>query len=249
MFGNTLLILPFGLLPIAFFIGYIIFIKSDEANQKYIAGNLKSGNTEFPALLTDLLGCGCSLRFTNDGHNIIVSIPYYDFSPINCADEFLAQIKSYRKNCLSNSLNWLDQCQISDIRRVKRMETKQFSNNEFRKVESEFTEAELFLPKQVISTIEYITGEIEDLGRTLITDGGARKRLNYVYGTREVEFKEGKYYVRISREQESSGIFSSKNTTMSEKQITRNIKNRLWNKATISGASVDAQYYYGFVQI
>lgn len=67
-------ILPLGLLPILFFIGYIIWIKMNEAGQKSIGSKIRNGITEYPNALSETLHGSNEneLEHTDDSRSVIL---------------------------------------------------------------------------------------------------------------------------------------------------------------------------------
>lgn len=65
-------------------------------------------------------------------------------------------------------------------------------------------------------------------------------------GERKIIRIDGRLFVYIDRIQMVQGIVDdTKEIIMSEKQITRNIKNRLWNRVDVKCISIDENTYFG----
>jgi len=84
------------------------------------------------------------------------------------------------------------------------------------------------IPNEVVLTDQYIDHEIKNFGRVFKRNdaGNSIRWLLYPQGENRVERKGGRLLVYIDRLQVVPGILDEKQKIMSEKKITRNIKNR-----------------------
>jgi hypothetical protein len=103
------------------------------------------------------------------------------------------------------------------------------------------------IPDEVVLTDQYIDHEIQSVGRVFIRNhaGNSIRWLHYPQGERKCIRKEGRLFVYIDRLQIVPGFFDGKQTMMSVNQITRNIKNRLWNRVDVKCISMDERTYCG----
>ncbi|TNC80850.1 MAG: hypothetical protein C9356_12050 [Oleiphilus sp.] len=238
MFGTMMLVLPLGLAPIIFFLIYTGFFIGDDVNQKYVAGKFRKGKTEFPTLLNNLLCRRCMINFDTTGTGIKLIIPTCRYEPVNSESDAREYI---RKHTNYLSFDWVDHCEISNFRKAV-IE----SNDE----KESYVEMDLMLPTHVIAQKAYIADEMKDLGRTLVQGGHSGNHMSLLHcgGDNQVEEKAGKFQVRIDRRQEVPGIFDYRTALMSEKQITRNISNRLWNRAKVTCTAIDDRHYHGIIE-
>lgn len=77
--------------------------------------------------------------------------------------------------------------------------------------------------------------------------GNDIRYLGHPQGERRTERKDGMLLVYIHRLQIVPGFLFEKQKTMSEKQITRNIKNRLWNRVDVKCISLDEDNFCGVI--
>ena len=105
------------------------------------------------------------------------------------------------------------------------------------------------MPDEVVLTDQYIDHEIQNIGRVFTRNAGAvaQRWLLWSHGERKTMREHGRLLVYIERIQLVPGIFQDfgKEKIMSEKQITRNIKNRLWNRVDVKCISITESTYCG----
>lgn len=240
--GQTLLILPFGLLPVFFVIAYIFFIKTGDGVQKNIGSKFRDGITEYPTEVSLLLyGTNDNkIEFTDDGKSIILTIKspeYMGVSPfININDA--ASIKKYIKERVAFGGDYFDP-DLFDLHVIEDIVQDEGAG---------VHRLTMTLPDKIVRTEEYIEHEICNVGRMFKRNnspGNSIRWLIYPQGERRVSKKDGRLFVYIDRLQVVPGFLDEKQIIMSERQITRNIKNRLWNRLDVKCISIDEKTYCG----
>lgn len=234
MSNQILLILPFGLIPLYFLVTYVFFKVAEDAVQDEVGGRLRHGITEFPTFISlCLYGTNENkMEFTPDGKSIVLTVAGTTMDLTTPA-----KVKDFIKNTLTHcgedvSENLVDELIIEDIVANARANTCQLT----------FT-----LPDEVVLSESYIESEIRNIGRVFKrnSSGDETRWLLYPQGMRDIEKKDGRLYVHIDRVQLVPGFFDEKKILMSEKQITRNIRNRLWNRIDVRCISLDRKTYVG----
>jgi hypothetical protein len=234
MYGHEMLILPFGVLPFVLFIVYIFFIRGSESAQKNIGSKIRKGITEYPTAVSLMLyGTNeDTIEFTNDGKSVVLTIdPTYGEikDVIGAKQHFLMMLESEREELYAGLLD-------------SHLVTSVAQNSEDNKYKITIT-----LPNHVIQSDEYIDHEINNVGRVFVRNNGGNtiRWLQHPQGERRIERKDGKVFVYIDRKQVVPSFLSSKTIIMSEQQITRNIKNRLWNRFNVKCISINDDIYKG----
>jgi hypothetical protein len=107
------------------------------------------------------------------------------------------------------------------------------------------------MPASTVLSNEYIEKEVRNLGRVFTRNTVNHHRfLLFAKSDREVRFSEGKVLVRIGRQQLIPTFTGNwKDQVMSERQITRNLKNRLWNLVEVKCTSIDRHTYCGEIML
>lgn len=237
MFGQTILILPLGLLPIFFIIGYLIYTRAEEGLQRKIGGTFRQGITEYPTAISLIL-CGGgnknSIEFTNNGKSVILIFPSPWSKSINDAESALQYIKdTVWAHGEHHDRDWID---FHVIERVSY------------DADADILRITATLPDSIVLADEYFEYEIGNIGRVFKTNnapGNDTRWLLFSRGEKKVVRKDGRVFVYIDRLQLVEGFMSEKDVVMSEKQITRNIKNRLWNRFDVKCISIDEKTYCG----
>lgn len=233
MFGQTILILPFGILPFVLLAAYLLWKVLEATGQRTITNDRRFGKTEFPTEPSALL-CGVNrdeLAFTEDGKSIILTIKgaYPDLADIGAAQRYIEEKLSRQYD--------MDQAWAGHL-----VVTRVVRNEEPRGCEVTIT-----MPRSTILSIEYIEKEIKNLGcvfeRSTVND---HRSLTPAREPRLVEVNNGRVLVRSGRIQLLPTLLGNwKEGVMSERQITRNIKNRLWNQVEVRCITIDRQAYCG----
>lgn len=235
MTGRVLEILPFGLLPLLFFFGAIVWYRASDSVEKHLASEVRSGLTEFPHDMSWVLNQWDveDLLFSEDGRSVVVTIDRAQQRGIT--DEasakmtFLGPVWHGDKDEVDSDL--IGRHVISSVR---------FDPAH------DIAKIVITLPDDVVHSRSYIEREIGNVGRVFsrnLTNGV--RWLQCPQGDRLVEHKDGRVVVHIERSQVVPGFLETKLITMSERQITRNIKNRLWNRVEVLCTGIDDKTYHG----
>ena len=231
MFGNVILILPFGLLPLLFVVGWVFYTTAEEGLQRRIGQKVRAGITEFPTEVSMFLygENDNKISFSGDGTSVVLTIgtPYFGLGTTDKVKEHLRDIIRFKDGL---SKEWVDQYIVKSIVEDRISRTTQIS---------------ISIPDDVVFSEKYITHEIQNLGRVFKRNctGNSIRWMLCVQGDRRVERKDKKLLVYISRLQLVPGLLDEKLIIMSEKQITRNIKNRLWNRVDVRCIHLDDETY------
>lgn len=232
----TLLILPFGLIPLYFIVCGVIFLLSRDKLQKKIGSKMRSGITEFPLEISQLLyGTEkISINFSKDGKSLIITAESPCYTNLDIPQNVIDYFKDRIKNLDKVNLNWVDSYLIEEITKNNEAGTHQIR---------------VSIPDEVVLTDEYIEHEIKNVGRVFITNNFNRVRwLLHSLNSNRIERKGDKLFVYIDRMQTVPDfITDTRRVIMSEKQITDNIKNRLWNRVDVRCVSLDEKTYCGEV--
>jgi len=232
--GHQLLILPLGLIPLYFLGAYLfsIFIRNSvEVNYGRKKGK---GITEYPSEVSVLLeGTNeNSISFTEDGRSVVVTTnsKYEWISDATSLKEYIEDIM--RRRSAHDDIEFVDFLIIEAITRDG---------------ESGNLRLTISIPDEVMRSKKYIEHEISNLGRVFVRNSSndVRWLIHPQGGERRVTEKDGKILVYINRVQLVPGFFHEKTIFMSERQITRNIKNRLWNRLDVKCISIDDHTYCG----
>lgn len=231
--GTTLLIFPFGILPILLIIGWILFSTAGSLIHVNIGSKVRSGITEYPTGISMCLygGNNNEIAFTDDGKSVIITVkPSWDIN-IDNIDEVKNVLKTYIGHHGAENLDWFDHYIITKA-----------SKNE---VDGGY-QIVVSISDEVVLSSQYIEHEIQNVGRVFKRNSVNKMRwLLQPQGMRKTMRKDGRLFVYIDRMQLVPGMFDEKQKIMSEKQITRNIKNRLWNRVNVKCISIDANTYCG----
>ncbi len=234
MFGNTILILPFGLLPILFIVGWVLFSSAEDGLQKSVGSKIRTGITEYPLEVSmALYGTNENkITFSEDGRSVILTVESPGYINLDTPSNVKEYLKEGMRHSDSVNLDWVNQYTITAISEDKEAGTHQIV---------------VSIPDEVVLTDQYIEHEINNVGRVFKRNsaGNSIRWLLYPQGERRVERKDGRLFVYIDRLQIVPGILDEKQKIMSEKQITRNIKNRLWNRVDVRCVSLDERVYCG----
>lgn len=238
MVGHTIEILPFGVLPLLFFALYIFWVKTSEKAEKSILSRTRQGITEFPTVVSLMLyGQGDdSIAFSDDGASVILTIDspspdYADLSNAKGVKDYLTQtLQQFRDEV---DLGIIDHYVVTDISRDESAKQHRIT---------------LTLPTEVVCSPAYIDHEIAGIGRVFKRNnapGNSIRWLLYSQGERKVVREGQRTLVHIDRAQVVQGFLDEKTITMSERQITRNIQNRLWNRVAVKCISLEENHYIG----
>lgn len=230
----SVIIFPYGALPVLLFAGILLYYKLDDTFQKVAASKLRSGITEYPLEASmHLEGDNENkISFTKDGKSIELTTmtpSYIDFETPNGIRNYL---KDKLKHLNSANPEWVDYYIVS--------------TTSINKKTGELT-ATITMPDNIVLSKQYIEHEIKNVGRVFKRNyrGNSIRWLQPVQGERKLLMKNGRLLVYIDRKQIVPSFFDSKVVVMSERQITRNIKNRLWNRADIKCISINNDTYCG----
>jgi len=238
--GQTILILPLGLAPLIFFIVWIVFIKGSDTNEKYIAPKIRKGKTEYPVEVTGLWNVGSveKVEFTNDGKSIAVTVNPLASSTLTTNEDIkqwiITSLNEYRSHNSEKVVHdWVNHCIIEGTTEDSKTGSLIIT---------------LTVDDQLIKNHDYLWHEIKNVGRVHMantTTNGSRY-LSHRTPKNELHRENGRILVTIERTQSTQGVFDSwKEVIMSERQITRNIENRLWNRYQVKCISMDDDSYYG----
>jgi len=232
--GHTIIFLPLGLLPIFFIVGFLFWNRAEEGAQKNIGSKLRQGITEFPIDISLML-CGENyneLKFTNGGKSVILTIASknHGIDSVQAAKEYIrTRLSSHREDVNFDFANLLE------IKNITYDSSTGFCN------------LTITLPDEVVRSEEYIKHEINNLGRVFVRNNGGNtiRHLWCIQGDRVVSKENDRIVVKIDRNQVVPGFLGGKTIVMSERQITRNIINRLWNRVSVRCLRIDEENYLG----
>ena len=97
------------------------------------------------------------------------------------------------------------------------------------------------MPDEIVLTRDYIEHEIKNIGNVFKRNdqGNNCRYLLGALGEHEIVKMDDRLLAYIERRQRVQSFFGEKDITMSKKQITQNIKNRLWNRVDVKCISID----------
>lgn len=235
MVGNMLILLPLGLLPIVFIVFWAVFHSAEDGLQKSVGSKIRAGITEYPTDVSMMLS-GTNkneIKFSEDGRSVVLTIE----SPSYISLDSTANVRKHfnemfmHEGCGRGYPDMEDKYTIDDIVEDKEAGTHQIV---------------ISLPDEVVLTDDYIEHEIKNVGCVFERNSGnSHRHLLYSQINRRIERKGGKLLVFIDRLQVVPGILNHKQVFMSEKQITRNIENRLWNRVKVNCISIGEREYCG----
>lgn len=233
MLGQQLLILPFGILPLVLLAAYVVWKMLEATGQRTITDDRRFGTTEFPTEVSFLL-CGTNsdeLTISDDGKSVLLTVKdaYREIPDTESAQEYVRD-HLYRQEEANRA--WVDQLTVTHVGRTEQLRGYRLS---------------LTMPRSAVLSMDYIEREIRNLGRVFIRNSVNEHRwLLFPQEPRSVEVSSGRVLVRVGRVQLLPTFLGNwKDGVMSERQITRNIKNRLWNQADVKCISIDRQTYRG----
>ncbi len=106
------------------------------------------------------------------------------------------------------------------------------------------------LPDDIVRSESYIEREVMNVGRVFVRNiSNSVRWLQYPQGERRLERREGYLFVHIDRSQIAPGFLDTKQVTMSERQITCNIKSRLWHRVDVRCVNMSDKAYCGEIII
>lgn len=234
---RSIVILPFGILPLVLLAAYIAWKMLQGTGQRLVTNDRRFGETEFPTIAASLL-CGLNkdeLSFSEDGQRLVVTVEraYRELPDAAAASQYVQEHLRHRDEA---GFEAAEQLTVSHVERRE-------GGGGYRLT--------LAIPRDVVLSRSYIESEMRNLGRVFIRNLTNEHRwLLPAKGDREVEWNGSKALVRISRVQLVPTMLANwTDGVMSERQITRNIKNRLWNLVDVRCVSIDAHTYVGEIAI
>lgn len=233
MLGQQLLILPFGILPLILLAAYIAWKVMEATGQRAVTNDHRFGTTEFPSEVSALL-CGTNqyeLAFSDDGNSVILTIPdaYRELTDTASAEQYIKE-SLYQQEEVNRA--WVDQLAVTSVARREQQRGYRLT---------------ITMPRSTALSMKYIENEIKNLGRVFTRNTVNDHRwLLFPQGNRRVELCDGRVVVHVERVQLVPTFLGNwKDRVMSERQITRNIKNRLWNQVAVKCIRIDRQTYCG----
>lgn len=244
---HTILVLPFGLLIIYFFVSFVFFHKAKEGAEKHVGSKIRQGITEYPHLISLFLiqSEKNKIEFSGDGKSVILTIELWDIvledMNIGDASSVKNHIEEYLKKLGSENVrNHPD----DDFHQY--LFGHYIVNNITLDTQTGCHHLTVTLPDEVVCGAEYIEHEIRNLGSVLTVNSSNHARwFTGTQGERRFFKRDGRMLVYIDRKQVVPGFIDTKSIIMSERQITRNIKNRLWNRVDVRCISIDENTYCG----
>lgn len=231
-----IILFPLGVLPIIFIGGGILYFIVDDFYQKKIGCNIGGGITEFPLEASMCLNGknNNKIGFSDDGRSLVLDIETRGCIDLSTPTNLKMYLKEVKGSTANVNLDWVDKYIIETVRENK---------------ESKMIRVVVSIPDDVVLTDKYINHEIENIGCVFVLGGHGNdiRYLGHPQGERRTERKDGMLLVYIHRLQIVPGFLFEKQKTMSEKQITRNIKNRLWNRVDVKCISLDEDNYCGVI--
>ncbi len=233
-----MLILPFGILPVVFFVLFMLYFNIDEVAQKRLLSKFRKGITEYPTDISLFL-CGeneNTLEYTEDGKSIFLTITNaycgekeFDVSVFKSAVDLYQYYAGY-----ADCENMLDKYLMQEI----------YYESEANSLKVLFT-----VPFEIVCSKKYIMHELLSLGRVFKRNaqGNTYRSLIYNFSSSNNHLSEvdGRVFLHVGRHQHIDGFFGYKEIVMSSNQIIRNIKNRLWNRLDVKLVSMDAETFCG----
>ena len=205
----------------------------EATGQRTITNDRRFGITEFPTEVAALL-CGMNndeLAFSVDGKSVTLTIQdvYCELPESGSAEGYIKD-NLQRQDDVNHA--WSDQLAVTHIARTEQPGGYRLT---------------ITMPRNTVLSMKYIENEISNLGRVFTRNSTNQHRwLLFPQKARNVEVSNGRILVRVGRVQLIPTFLGSwKEGVMSERQITRNIKNRLWNQVDVRCISIDQQTYYG----
>lgn len=231
---REILILPFGILPLVLLAAYLVWKVLEGIGQETITNNRRFGTTEFPSEVSALL-CGTNqdeLAFSPDGKSVILTIQnaYCELPDVASAKQYLED--SFISGQGDVNPAWADQLIVTNVTCSE---------------QPGIYEMTITMPRSTVLSMDYIENEIKNLGRVFLRNTSNNHRwLLFPKGARSVEVSNDRVLVQVGREQLVPTFLGNwKDQVMSERQITRNIKNRLWNQVDVKCIKIDGGMYYG----
>lgn len=231
---RELLIFPFGLIILSIFGIIIFFIFSRNIFELSYGSKWSDGITEYPSVISVLL-CGTnedSITFSGNGRSVVVE----DSSNHRLFND-TASLKSYVKEKMQfNGSDYF----------MKFVDFLSVESN-VRCSDSGNLHTTISISDEAVYSRDYIEHEIANIGRvfTRNSSNNVRWLLYPDGGERRVTEIDGKICVYISRTQLVPGLTGERTRVMSERQITRNIQNRLWNRYEVTCTSIGKHPYCG----
>lgn len=244
---HTVLILPFGFLIIYFFISFVFFHKAKEGVEKHVSSKMRQGITEYPHLISLFLipSEKNKIEFSGDGKSVILTIELWDIVVENMNIGDASSVKKYIGE-------YLRQLGNENVRNHPDNDFYQYLFDHYivtniaLDAQTGCHHLTVTLPDEVVCGAEYIKHEIANLGSVLTVNSSNNARwFTGTQGQRKILQKDSRILVYIDRKQVVPGFMDTKSITMSEQQITRNIKNRLWNRRDVRCISIDENTYCG----
>jgi hypothetical protein len=246
--GQMLIILPLGILPIVFFVGWILLSKGSDLSEKHINHKIRKGKTEYPleASMFWIQGQTDAIGFTEDGSKITFTVTPFT------GDQHYFKSKEGVKQWITFWAENFEQHKGSDEPKVSKWADHLIVVNSRPTQDGKSHQITLTIDDELANNEEYISSQVQQLGRThwQNTEGNSSRYLtpysppsqkdNYLYR------EQGRLKVFISRHQcVPNAIGSPKHIRMSKDQIIRNLQNRLWNRYKVRCISIDDNDFYG----
>lgn len=230
MFGNTLLILPLGLLPIAIIIIILLYFKTDDFFGKYIGSRFRNGITEYPAVFSPLQCATNNTTISFDEDLILLEMDKPKYEKVESSSD--AHI--YICGLIREAEN--------DYEQRKQLK---FTIKEYIDYGDSFSLL-IDIPYEMVASKDNVELEIMNLGRVVkVNDLNNVKWLLGSQGGRTVQHIGNRTVFSIGRQQSIPTFFDTKLVTMSEKQITNNLRNRFLNKLEVKCTALDKEFYHG----
>lgn len=231
--GREILILPFGILPLVLLAIYIIWRSLQAVWQRTVTDNHRQGETEFPTDIGALL-CGTNtdeLEFNSRAGSVVLNVSnaYCELSDLSSAQKYLKEGLSYAEGV---NQAWAEQLIVTEVVPNDRPRSYKLT---------------ISAPRGLVLSAEYIEREIENVGRIFLRNLTNQHRfLLFPRGERRIEVRGDRVRFHIERVQLVPTFMGNwTDEVMSERQITRNIQNRLWNHAVVKCVSIDRKTYVG----
>ena len=231
MFGNTLLILPLGILPIAILIIILLYFKFDDFFGKYIGSRFRNGITEYPAVFSPLQCARDNTTISFDEKNwILLEMDKPKYEKVESSSD--AHI--YISGLIREAENDYEQ------RKQLKFTIKKYSDY------GDSFSLLIDIPYEVVASKDNVELEIMNLGRVVMVNSfNNTKWLLGSQGGRTVQHMGNRTVFSIGRQQLIPTFFDTKLVTMSEKQITKNLRNRFLNKLEVNCTALDEEFYHG----
>lgn len=202
--------------------------------KKRVESRFLAGITEYPTVISFL---DLDMAYTENAQSVVITVDASNLSNKKYLDlEHLKEVLSWENHSRLEIGKWIDCIQIDGINEDQETATYDIV---------------ITIPDKVVLTDEYIAHEIGNIGRVFLGNHiNSSRYLPPSLGKNRIERRNGRLMAYVDRRQTvNSFLDGQKQRVMSEKQITRNIKNRLLNRVDVKCLSIDNNTYCGEILV